>query len=89
MLAKLELLQVQAELRDNKTQKADLRDSLAAERTFLAWIRTGLALTGVGRTMRSIPASIRDSLDMIFSVKICWVTSDSESISGFPIPPMP
>ena len=29
-------------------QKADLRDSLAAERTFLAWIRTGLALTGFG-----------------------------------------
>ena len=28
--------------------KADLRDSLAAERTFLAWIRTGLALTGFG-----------------------------------------
>ena len=30
------------------SQKADLRDSLAAERTFLAWIRTGLALTGFG-----------------------------------------
>lgn len=29
-------------------QKADLRYSLAAERTFLAWIRTGLALMGFG-----------------------------------------
>jgi putative membrane protein len=27
---------------------ADLRDYLAEERTFLAWIRTGIALTGFG-----------------------------------------
>jgi len=30
------------------TQQPDLRDSLAAERTFLAWIHTGLALMGFG-----------------------------------------
>jgi len=29
-------------------QKTDLRDALAAERSFLAWIRTGLALMGFG-----------------------------------------
>src|SRR6201984_1755794 len=29
-------------------QKASLSDYLAAERTFLAWIRTGLALMGFG-----------------------------------------
>jgi putative membrane protein len=31
-----------------KTQRANLSDSLAAERTYLAWIRTGLALLGLG-----------------------------------------
>jgi len=30
------------------TERADLRDSLAAERTLLAWIRTGLSLMGFG-----------------------------------------
>ncbi|MGA9968262.1 MAG: DUF202 domain-containing protein [Terriglobales bacterium] len=29
-------------------QRASLSDYLAAERTFLAWIRTGLALMGFG-----------------------------------------
>src|SRR5580658_9685706 len=36
-----------AELTENKT-KADIRDYLAAKRTLLAWIRTGLALMGFG-----------------------------------------
>jgi putative membrane protein len=31
-----------------KNERADLRDYLAAERTFLAWIRTGVALMGFG-----------------------------------------
>jgi putative membrane protein len=31
-----------------KTPSADLRDYLAEERTFLAWIRTGLGLMGFG-----------------------------------------
>ena len=31
-----------------KTQKTSLSDSLAAERTYLAWIRTGLGLLGLG-----------------------------------------
>ena len=30
------------------SQGTGLRDSLAVERTFLAWIRTGLAQTGFG-----------------------------------------
>jgi len=33
---------------DKTKQRGDLRDYLAAERTFLAWIRTGLALMGFG-----------------------------------------
>ncbi len=29
-------------------RKADLRDYLAAERTFLAWVRTGVSAMGLG-----------------------------------------
>jgi len=46
-------------------RSADLRDYLAAERTFLEWIRTGLALMGFGfvvarfglRDLRKAPTS--------------------------------
>ena len=31
-----------------KMQRASLNDTLAAERTYLAWIRTGVALLGLG-----------------------------------------
>ena len=31
-----------------KKQRVELGDYLAAERTFLAWVRTGLALMGFG-----------------------------------------
>jgi len=44
----------------NAKQRADLRDYLAAERTFLAWIRTGLALMGFGfvvAAFRTYPAT--------------------------------
>jgi uncharacterized protein (DUF302 family)/uncharacterized membrane protein YidH (DUF202 family) len=34
--------------RTETSERADLRDALAAERTLLAWIRTGLALMGFG-----------------------------------------
>src|SRR5580700_827837 len=33
---------------DGEKPRADLRDYLAEERTFLAWIRTGLTLMGFG-----------------------------------------
>jgi putative membrane protein len=36
------------DLPTSKPQEASLADHLAAERTFLAWIRTGLALMGFG-----------------------------------------
>src|SRR5215469_13612887 len=37
-----------ATLPGNPNSRATLSDSLAAERTYLAWIRTGLALLGLG-----------------------------------------
>src|ERR1700737_23507 len=42
-------------------QKAGLSDYLAAERTLLAWIRTGLALMGFGLAMAIYLVSVRTS----------------------------
>src|SRR5438105_5643443 len=41
---------------------ADLRDYLAAERTFLAWIRTGLALMGFGFVVARFGLFLRELL---------------------------
>src|SRR5215831_4053566 len=63
----------------NERPQGDLRDYLAAERTFLAWIRTGLALMGFGfvvarfglflqqlQILQPTPAASRSGLSLWF-----------------------
>lgn len=46
----------------------DYRFSLANERTFLAWLRTGLALIGGGFAVDQFPPQLHGSLRLAFTV---------------------
>ena len=53
-------------------QNTDLRDALAAERTFLAWIRAGLALMGFGcGPLWSVPGAVHGGSARALSV-VLW-----------------
>ncbi len=54
------------------TRGADLRDYLAAERTFLAWIRTGLALMGFGFVVARFGLFLTGSLSGSAPRSLLW-----------------
>ncbi len=65
-------------------QKTELRDALAAEPTFLAWIRTGLGLMGFGFIvarfgvfLKQLTDSVRALSVVLWPVALVWNGVDS------------
>jgi len=79
-----------------KTQRAGLSDYLAAERTLLAWIRTGLALMGFGfvvarfglflqqlQVMQRVPAAQSYGLSLWFGTALIAVGVIVNAFAGW------